>query len=84
MVELNLLLLELERNLKSEKVTQKWQDRRPSWVSDVASSVNLTYLAELLVEWESNLQGESVDIQWKARRGSWIKECLGASIVQEL
>jgi hypothetical protein len=25
-----------------------------------------------------------VDIQWTGRRESWVKECLGASIVQEV
>ena len=43
MVELNQLLLEFEKNLKSEGVKKEWKERRESWVSDVAASVNLTY-----------------------------------------
>lgn len=84
MVELNQLLLELESNLKWEGATKEWKERRSSWVSDVAASVNLTYLAELLVELESNLQWELVDTHWKERADSWVEECRGASIVQEV
>ncbi|MEG4216907.1 hypothetical protein QUA27_16075 [Microcoleus sp. Pol14C6] len=45
MVELNQLLLKFESNLKWEGVIKEWIERRESWVSDVAASVNLTYLA---------------------------------------
>jgi hypothetical protein len=74
MVELNQLLLDFERNLKSEGVKKEWKERRESWVEECLGASIVQEVSSLLREVETNTNSEAMADEWQQNREKWVQE----------